>query len=827
LSLNSVLSGNGWLGAGIGAVTVVAAAGTATRLFGWPLVITTTLLPLIAVSNLLAWWQWPVFIALLLLAVAGAARLPMLRCATVAAGYASALLIYFSAIFTSGVSVLGLVPSRESLRVLSLMLRQGLADLHSAEPPVTDFRAVSLVTATGIGLIAIAVDLLAVRFRRAGVAGVPLLLLFCAPLASNLRKVGGGEPIIFAAAFISYLALLAVVWREDLRRWGPPVTFQYALSAHTEGGHATDTSGLRASGRRIGLAAVCLATVFSAILPTGYAFGLFKTTLGSPGPDSEVFELQPLLQVQQELSLGKPKPVLTYTTAGPERSGEYLQVYVLNFYPKQDNWLPSIPGPERATGSGQLPWPAPGVAVNTPVTRVQLRVHISKDDDGPAILPIPYFPTRLVASGSGWREARDTLTVSGTEGLPGLRYSVTSEIVTTTQIRSQGTVPASVRAQYGVYNGPDASQLLTIAKDHTKGATNPIQQARDLQDWFQSGAFTYSLKTNLPATNWLLSFLTTDKRGACRQYAWAFAVLARTLGIPSRVAVGYTGGTYAGHGTWTVSTADAHAWPELYFPASGWLRFEPTPVSGGQGTATLPAYASGPGSSSMPSSVPNRERPAYATPASTGESKVPPRKHPVSVPSPGESPGAVMPSGAGTGSGTAALLTLAVLLLLASPFIARRLTRRWRWTGARDDAAIAHAAWRELTDTLADFGMAAHPGETPRTFTGRVAELTTLRGPAADAIARITRAEERASYAPQPLPSAGLRSDVAIARRAIAAATSRNNRFRAELLPSSTLAAAGVHAQLAAEWASTVASGWRVARCKRSTSQQRQGSTLR
>ena len=69
------------------------------------------------------------------------------------------------------------------------------------------------------------------------------------------------------------------------------------------------------------------------------------------------------------------------------------------------------------------------------------------------------------------------------------------------------------------------------------------------------------------------------------------AVLARLLGIPSRVAVGYTAGTRAGHGVWQVTTADAHAWPELYFPTVGWTRFEPTPGGpAAQGTATRPNY---------------------------------------------------------------------------------------------------------------------------------------------------------------------------------------------------------------------------------------------
>nr|BFE88893.1 hypothetical protein GCM10020093_114940 [Planobispora longispora] len=81
-----------------------------------------------------------------------------------------------------------------------------------------------------------------------------------------------------------------------------------------------------------------------------------------------------------------------------------------------------------------------------------------------------------------------------------------------------------------------------------------------------------------------------SRAGYCEQFAAAMAVLARAVDIPSRVAIGYTGGTSVS-GRWNVRTHDSHAWPELYFEGAGWLRFEPTPSGpAGQGTATRPPY---------------------------------------------------------------------------------------------------------------------------------------------------------------------------------------------------------------------------------------------
>ena len=79
----------------------------------------------------------------------------------------------------------------------------------------------------------------------------------------------------------------------------------------------------------------------------------------------------------------------------------------------------------------------------------------------------------------------------------------------------------------------------------------------------------------------------TTKRGFCVQFASAYAVMARTLGIPARVAVGFTPGTRDANGTFHVSSHDAHAWPEIWLDGSGWTHlFDPTPSR--QGVAPAP-----------------------------------------------------------------------------------------------------------------------------------------------------------------------------------------------------------------------------------------------
>ena len=67
------------------------------------------------------------------------------------------------------------------------------------------------------------------------------------------------------------------------------------------------------------------------------------------------------------------------------------------------------------------------------------------------------------------------------------------------------------------------------------------------------------------------------KQGYCVQFATAMTMMARAAGIPARMATGFLPGS-ATQGVWTVTAADAHAWPELYLDGVGWTRFEPTPA---------------------------------------------------------------------------------------------------------------------------------------------------------------------------------------------------------------------------------------------------------
>jgi transglutaminase-like putative cysteine protease len=809
LSLSSVIASAGWVATGAGAVIIVAAAGIVTRLARLPSAVTITCLVLLAVVPLLTRPGWAgrviglVIVAVTALSATGARPL---RVFAVLAGYLAGLLLYLNVTFAHGPSYGHLVPSSASITQLGQLWRAAFA-LFRYAPPVPDSQAVSLVTAAGIGAVAIVVDILAVRLRRPAVAGLPLLVLFSVPVASNYKLFGVPQMIVFAAGLAGYLALLSADGRQRLRMWGRLVTFRHVQSAD-ETGSGPDTKELAASGRRIGLAAVCLAIVIPLVLPSARAHDIFGTTPDGAGSDGTA-GVSPLLKVQSLLE-GKPQPVLSYTTTAADPREQYFQVYALNYNSRQNKWLEAADYGDRTLKADLLPWKPQGVEATTSVTTVTTKVQVSKDDTGPADLPVPYAPYRLAVSGAGWQEAPGSLTVfSSRVSMPSLQYTVVSREADPKAADIRDLPPPGEIAQdYASYNGPDSAALLAIAEKHAGGATTQLQKALDLQRWFLSGAFTYSLKPDLPAGNWLMAFLTSDRRGFCSQFAQAFAILARQLGIPARIAIGYTGGSPGTGRTWQVTTADAHAWPELYFTGVGWLRFEPTPSgTRGQGTAAVPVYAGGAGGAAAPSlnNSPHSgpTSPALTTPA--GRRRLGANRYEHGAVSGAASPGA---RAGGSDLGVAIGIPVVLFLLLAWPALTRILTRRRRWLTASGDMAAAHAAWRELTDDLADYGMPRAPGETPRATARRVVSAARLDEPAAGAVVRISTAEERARYATAPQPGSGLKADSALARRAIAASVPRRSRLRARLLPASTLLAARRIWQRFSEVSSWIDSSW-------------------
>ncbi len=165
------------------------------------------------------------------------------------------------------------------------------------------------------------------------------------------------------------------------------------------------------------------------------------------------------------------------------------------------------------------------------------------------------------------------------------------------------------------------SVVADLAAEVSAGASSGYEAAIALQDWFRS-EFEYSLDVQSGhGSNAIESFLL-ERVGYCEQFSATFAAMARTLGLPSRVAVGFTPGVLSDSGWYSVLGKNAHAWPELWFDGIGWVAFEPTPGRGAPGAeayTNLPAQQDetpqgAPSGAGDPDAAPNPTAPRHGGP---------------------------------------------------------------------------------------------------------------------------------------------------------------------------------------------------------------------
>jgi len=177
---------------------------------------------------------------------------------------------------------------------------------------------------------------------------------------------------------------------------------------------------------------------------------------------------------------------------------------------------------------------------------------------------------------------------------PGLVYTVVSEVsnVGPDMLRvGYGNTPKNIIEKYCQL--PKMSPAVAdLAARVASGSRNEYDCVQAISEYLKK-TYPYDLGVGRQGNeeNTVEFFLFKAKRGFCEQFATAMAVMCRTMGFPARVAVGYDSGTYnALTGYYEVKASDAHAWVEVYFPAWGWISFDPTP--GWSDPSALPAKSS-------------------------------------------------------------------------------------------------------------------------------------------------------------------------------------------------------------------------------------------
>ncbi|MFC7587470.1 transglutaminaseTgpA domain-containing protein [Nonomuraea antimicrobica] len=638
-------------------------------------------------------------------------------------------------------------------------------------------------------------------------AGLPLLALATVPATILADPISWPAFIVAALGFVG---LLISDGRERMGHWGRAVLVRRTRAADPAPGATAGTSGLRLSGKRIGFAAIVLAVLLPAALPAMEPVSFFTFGVGGrgSGPGNSISIPNPIANLKGQLELPERRVVLSYTNN--DDKPRYLRIYALDTFDGQQFGMTQPKGaPENRTENGPLPEP-PGLSSQPKVDNVVTNVQISDEIERLQFLPLPYPPRQIRVDGD-WRADVDTLMVFSTrDEAAGIEYEVatTEPVPTADLLDSFDGVPPEVDERFLALPDNLPDDVLALAGKVVGNASTNYEAALKLQQFFTTdGGFTYNLRTQGHSNSALRSFLLFDRTGYCEQFAASMAVLARIMGIPSRVAIGYTGGTKAAD-RWEVGTNDSHSWPELYFEGVGWLPFEPTPAgAGGQGSAVVPEYAR---PRPAPSSQATTPTPG-ATTSSADEPQDPQaRRNPRELDREGTvAPGVLPPDDSMPLAGQLGIGAGALLLVLLIPAGVRLITRNrrvrslgWKVSQPSDEMAArmvssgkgsgkgyatVAAAWAELDDVLCDYGMARQTSETPRALARRLTQQYEFDADSAAAIASIASAVERVLFARDPGRIEPMRKDLRKVRQALAATVSRGRRLRAVLLPPSTL----------------------------------------
>jgi len=148
--------------------------------------------------------------------------------------------------------------------------------------------------------------------------------------------------------------------------------------------------------------------------------------------------------------------------------------------------------------------------------------------------------------------------------------------------KASGSFPADVLSNYLQHPGLDP-RIKSLAEQVSAKAVSPHDKAEAIADYLRLHyGYTLQLPKSTPHDP-ISNFLFVRRQGHCEYFASSMAIMLRTLGIPSRIVNGFSGGEFNDlTSQYVIRASDAHSWVEAYIPGEGWIGFGPTPSSGAQ-----------------------------------------------------------------------------------------------------------------------------------------------------------------------------------------------------------------------------------------------------
>ena len=367
-------------------------------------------------------------------------------------------------------------------------------------------------------------------------------------------------------------------------------------------------------------------------------------------------------------------------------------------------------------------------------------------------VPGAFVPEAVATNGPTIRADRRSQTLivdTDRDTSDGLEYTLISDVpaFSADQLRrpsrSSG-FDGYIERTYTVLPADFSRQAEEIAEELTATATSDYDRALALQTYFRDG-FTYSLEVDAGHDEGAIDSFLESREGYCEQFAGTFAAMARHIGLPSRVAVGFTPGDQDPDDPrlYRVKGKHAHAWPEVWLPNAGWVAFEPTPgrgapdAEGWTGVAAQQDAADPVTPTTTPTTVPGTEAAPSTLPLSGDALEDVQTRG-------GDLPGDATPAdnrrrvAIGVMLG---LVALAMLAWVAIVIVAPAVRRRRRAHRAHTNAARIAVQWIDAVAAVTTItGTEPRAYETHTEFAHRVAPLLADDAEGLDDLARISAA---------------------------------------------------------------------------------------
>ena len=268
------------------------------------------------------------------------------------------------------------------------------------------------------------------------------------------------------------------------------------------------------------------------------------------------------------------------------------------------------------------------------------------------------------------------------------------------QLREASTAyPAAIVDTYLQLPDDLPPSVAGLARDLTRYAENPYDRARAIEDYLRTYPNDFDIPLTPAGQDTVDYFLFELRRGYFDYHASAMVVMLRSIGIPSRLAVGYVleeADRDPDSKTYLVTERSAFAWPQAYFPGLGWIDFNPTPT---QPLIRRPGEDLGAAGDVLAPSGPPAEP---DIPSGLGGA--------------GVQPSAPAEEASREAASRAGWVVMGVLLGLLAVVLTGAGAARWAWQWGLADLDQAGRVWAKTVRLASWARLAPRPQQTPREF---------------------------------------------------------------------------------------------------------------